>query len=248
MKKFEFGSLFCTKCTATEAVREIKTALSGEALPSTKTLLCLNAHIYNLALRDPVLKRDLNAADYVLADGMSVVWGSWLFGGQLRSRCNMTELFRALMAEEDLPPLKVALIGCEKDQAERAASAIGKMNRGIEIVFCESGFLDDAAYDALLAEQQGLDLLLLGMGTPRSEAVAQRAKEASAARLIWHLGGGSFLIYSGDIQEAPPWMRKLGLQWLHRLLSDPKRMWKRYVFGNILFVWNILRERLLLRS
>jgi N-acetylglucosaminyldiphosphoundecaprenol N-acetyl-beta-D-mannosaminyltransferase len=83
------------------------------------------------------------------------------------------------------------------------------------------------------------------MGTPKSERVLHLASKLCPKAIIWHIGGGTVRFYAGTLKEAPAWMRRSGLQWMHRLALEPRRMWKRYVLGNPLFVWRILTARAL---
>ena len=82
-----------------------------------------------------------------------------------------------------------------------------------------------------------VDFVFVGMGTPRSETVLDSLAELAPNAILWHIGGGTIGFYAGTIKEAPIWMRKSGLQWLHRLILEPKRMWKRYILGNCEFVF-----------
>jgi N-acetylglucosaminyldiphosphoundecaprenol N-acetyl-beta-D-mannosaminyltransferase len=62
--------------------------------------------------------------------------------------------------------------------------------------------------------------------------------------IAWHIGGGTIMFLAGKLKEAPVWMRRSGLQWLHRLAIEPRRMWRRYLLGNVQFAWSILGARM----
>jgi exopolysaccharide biosynthesis WecB/TagA/CpsF family protein len=80
------------------------------------------------------------------------------------------------------------------------------------------------------------------MGSPKSEALISALKEKAVAKVLWHIGGGTFSFLAGADVEAPVWMRKTGLQWFHRLLRNPKQMAGRYLIGNPLFVFRVLKK------
>ena len=88
------------------------------------------------------------------------------------------------------------------------------------------------------------DVLFIGMTAPKQEKWAY--KHYDKLKIEAHIGsiGAVFDFYAGKVNRAPKWMIKIGLEWLYRLLKEPKRMWKRYVLGNTQFIYAILREKL----
>ncbi|MEI6414577.1 MAG: WecB/TagA/CpsF family glycosyltransferase [Pseudomonadota bacterium] len=85
------------------------------------------------------------------------------------------------------------------------------------------------------------DVLLVALGAPRQEAWIQQHMEATGATLVMAVGG-LFDFYSGRIPRAPLWMRRLGLEWVFRLLQEPGRLWRRYLLGNLVFLFRIARD------
>jgi len=85
-------------------------------------------------------------------------------------------------------------------------------------------------------------LLLVGMGNPLQERFLARRLSDTGARV--GLGVGAYLNFQvGEISRAPGWMNRIGIEWVHRLLKEPRRMWRRYLLGNPLFVWRVIRSR-----
>jgi N-acetylglucosaminyldiphosphoundecaprenol N-acetyl-beta-D-mannosaminyltransferase len=238
--RFNMGGVPCCTHTIAQLVAELRTLLRDKTL-RPRTVLCVNAHIYNRATADPTLKQNLEAARVVAADGMAVVWAARLFGVRIPERCNMTESFRAFLTEPDMPANRAILIGCSPAEAEAAAAEIHRSSRHCRVLGAFSGFLDDAAYRAICEQHRAVDLILLGMGTPRTEFVAAQAAAICPEAIVWGIGGGTVRILAGTMEEAPIAWRRLGLQWLHRLLREPHRLWRRNLIGHPLFAFLILK-------
>lgn len=236
------GNTAATSHDIPQFLAETRRLLSDPGL-QPRTLLCLNAHIYNVAERDPALRATLNAARVVAPDGISIVWAARVFGTRGRRRCNMTEAFRAFLTDPDVPDSSAVLIGCTEDEVAGAADHIAAHATHCHVTAALSGFMTDDEYRRRLAELDPADLVLVGAGTPRSEQLADLVTRVWPRVVVWHIGAGTIRMLAGTVREAPRWMRRAGIQWLHRLFLEPHRMWRRYVLGNPVFVWRILRAR-----
>lgn len=203
----------------------------------------VNAHLYNMAVHDEEFIGYLQNADCVVADGMSIVWAAHLFGCSMRERCNLTEAFRAFLDRSDVPATQCVLIGGNDDVASKASTAINAQTTHCKITSWYSGYHAEHEYEEYLQKHSDADMVLLGMGSPKSERIAEIARRCCSHALIWHIGGGTIMFYGGLLKEAPIWMRRAGIQWVHRLLIEPRRMWRRYLIGNPLFLWNICWAR-----
>jgi exopolysaccharide biosynthesis WecB/TagA/CpsF family protein len=110
------------------------------------------------------------------------------------------------------------------------------------IVETFSGYLAEAQYRKIFSEHREVDFIFLGMGTPKTEQVAAWAAAIAPRAIVWGIGGGTIRIYAGTLKEAPAFLRRLGLQWVYRLIEEPAKLWKRYLIGNPVFFLRILRE------
>jgi len=172
---------------------------------------------------------------------MSIVWFGRFFGARIEERCNMTDAFNAFLEATDFSQTRAALVGLEPDEATIAARAMEARSNHLAIDEVCSGYLSEEEYRTYFSALDGIDLILVGMGTPRTERICRIASEACPTAVVWGIGAGSIRIFSGTMREAPPFMRKYGLQWLHRLLREPRLLWRRYLFGNPLFLFRMLR-------
>ena len=236
---FQLRHIRCDTHTIPQLIEELRRLLNDSSL-RPRTLNYVNAHVFNLSARDDELRENLNTSRIVTADGMAVVWAARLFGARLPERCNMTEAFRAFLADEEMPQSKALLIGCRQEEANRAAKSMSRVSTHCEISRAICGYADDEQYVELLSQSQEIDLILIGMGTPKSERLTTIAAKACPNAVVWHIGGGTIRIFAGSVNEAPNWCRRAGVQWVHRLYVDPKRMWRRYLLGNAKFISLVL--------
>ncbi len=205
-----------------------------------RTVLCVNAHIYNQACANEALNEHLEEARVVAADGMSIVLAARLLLGEaVHERCNMTEAFRAFLQAEDMPPTKTVVLGVGLDEVQRASRTIESLSSHCHVVKSACGYISDDDYVSMLHNHHDADLILVGMGTPKTERVCSLAQKACPQAVVWGIGGGTLKILAGTMKEAPMLMRRFGMQWLHRLCLNPVNMWKRYLIGNLLFLIHV---------
>ncbi|MCF7668906.1 MAG: WecB/TagA/CpsF family glycosyltransferase [Verrucomicrobia bacterium] len=236
---FRFGDVRCSSHSIEDLLEEIRGLLSDRAAVP-RTVLCLNAHIYNIAAGDARLRRCLSSARVVAADGMSVVWGARLFGVNISERCNMTEAFREFLVARRMPPSRAIIMGCSGEEAAAAAARINGISPHCRITGAYSGYLNDDECRTVFKAERGVDFIFLGMGTPRTEYVSQLAAVECPGAIVWGIGGGTVRIYAGSMKEAPALLRRLGLQWMDRLIREPWVLWRRYLIGNPVFAVRVL--------
>jgi exopolysaccharide biosynthesis WecB/TagA/CpsF family protein len=237
------GEIKCSTHTIAQFVDEIEYLLDHKSA-QPRSLLCVNAHIYNLAFKDLALRQSLNNARVVTADGMSIVWMSRLWHARIPERCNMTEAFRAFLRSPRMKPNEAILIGLSQEEAERAAIQVNAQSRHCRVLRSYSGFLTDADYRRIFRQYTSVDFVFLGMSTPRTERVCEMARAICPRAIVWGIGAGTIAIFAGTMLEASPFWRRHGLQWLHRLLSEPARLWRRYLIGNPLFIYRAVKTSL----
>ncbi|MCF7838170.1 MAG: WecB/TagA/CpsF family glycosyltransferase [Candidatus Marinimicrobia bacterium] len=243
IESIPFGGLRVAACTPVELAAFIGERLRDPQRPAT-TVNFVNAHVSNLAARDPQLTADLAASSLICADGQSIVWAARIFGARLPGRCNMTDAFRRFLADPEIPVCQAVLIGGPRNLTDLAAGRINARTRRLRVTHSLSGYESPAHQEAFLRDHATTDLVLIGMGSPQSERLAVTAAALCPHALIWHIGGGTVMFLAGAQREAPAWMKRLGIQWLHRLLREPRRMGRRYLLGNPVFVARMLAARL----
>lgn len=205
----------------------------------------VHPHALNVAYGDSQLASQLARADLVLPDGIGIRMAARLLGIEIRHNINGSDLWPLLVrrAVEDGAPL--VLVGAAPGVAERCAERLIDEIPGLEIPIVSHGYLSDAESHQVACRIRELDrcLVLVAMGTPRQETWAW-THLAALPRVTALTVGALFDFISGEVPRAPYAWRELGLEWLHRLLREPRRLGRRYVVGNPLFLLRALRQRL----
>ncbi len=195
------------------------------------------------ASRNQRLRRVLQKADIVTADGMSVVWASRLLGGRLKERVTGIDVFERLVAHATLRGLSVFFLGARKESVSRVVSRFTSEHPGLVVAGYRDGYFAPEESDAVAeaVRRSGADMLFVAMGSPAQEFWIESHLEATGARFALGVGG-SFDHLSGLARRAPRWMQRAGLEWLYRLASDPRRLWRRYLIGNTIFLWLVFKQ------
>lgn len=194
-----------------------------------------------MAYEDATLRQILNTARIVAADGMSIVWAVRLFGTRILERCNMTEAFRAFLKSNRIPLNTGILIGLTEKEVLKAKKKIEDSSKHCRIIKSISGYLTENQYKQILTSFRDVDFIFLGMSSPRTEKICKIVESVCPRAILWHIGAGTIKIFAGKMKESPVFLRRLGLQWLHRLLCSPSSLWHRYLIGNPKFIFRIAK-------
>jgi len=219
---------------------------SGNKRPVFVTYL--NAWCSGVALRDPEYARILRQADAVYADGQSVVWASNILGSRLPERVNAADFIDDFLLRAAARGLTVYLIGSAEGVAASAASIFAAKTPGLKIAGAENGYFSGREEEVVSRIAAAApDVLIVGLGVPLQEKWAGANLTRFNAGAVWCVGA-MLEYHARACRRAPVWMRRCGLEWLFRLLLDPRRMWRRYIIGNPEFMLRIahawLRQKL----
>jgi len=209
----------------------------------------VNAAKIVLANEDAALKQELLDADVVTADGMSVVWASHLLGRGIKQRVTGIDLFERLVERAALRGWAVYFLGASEESVERLTERFKELHSTLRVAGWHNGYFDRSRSEAISAEikSSGAALLFVAMGSPAQEHWIGSNLTASGVRFAMGVGG-SFDHLSGLSRRAPIWMQRSGLEWFYRLMREPRRLWRRYLFGNAKFAILVIRQRLLSRN
>lgn len=232
-------------------------------LPAGKLLInTINAHSYNTAQKDALFAEALLKGDVLIPDGASIVKACrWLKAkSQPSERCAGWDLFafemehleahskQHLASGTAAGKKKVMFMGSSEKVLALIKERAAKDYPNIEVVTYSPPYKPEfndednrAIVSAINAAQP--DLLWIGMTAPKQEKWAYTHWDE--LRINCHVGtiGAVFDFYAGTVKRAPLWWQQHSLEWLYRLIKEPRRMWRRYLIGNTLFLWNIAKER-----
>ena len=217
-------------------------------IPAGRCLInTINAHSYTVARVDGLFREALLKSDILIPDGISVVWAArWLTGARLKKIAGedlffyeMTRLQQCHGRAFFLGSSEATLVKI-RDRVRRDYPDVAVDSYAPPFKPAFSSEDDDAMLAAINAFQP--DVLFVGMTAPKQEKWAYAHFHELEAGHVCCIGA-VFDFYAGTVRRAPRWLIRLGLEWFYRLVSEPLRMWRRYLLGNTLFIWAILREK-----
>ena len=213
--------------------------------PQAAWIAAENVHGVNLATEDPDHRALLRRADLLVNDGKGVMLAARILGRRFPVDLNGNHLGSLLLERAAEKGWPVYFLGAAPGVADRAAEAVQRDIPGLKVVGCRDGYFSRYEEPEIVEDirNSGAGLLYVGMGNPLQEQWLDR----NMARTGAHLGltVGAFLDFqAGELPRAPAWMNRIGLEWIFRLATEPKRLWRRYLVGNPLFIWRVIRQRL----
>lgn len=230
---------------------QISNATMGEALSAIgemlkearlHTVYTPNAEMVMQAVRDPALAILLNGADLLLADGAGVVLGSKILGNPLKEKVSGIDAARGLMRSAASSPLSFYLFGGKPGIAEKASGRLLAEYPGISIAGTRNGYSEAEDGEATVSDINRAcpDVLFVCLGAPRQEKWIESHRDKLKCRVAMGLGG-SLDVFAGTVKPAPDRMRRMGLEWLYRLMKEPYR-WRR-MLDLPRFMWLTVRVR-----
>ena len=193
--------------------------------------------------RDPVLREAVLAADPILADGMAVVWACRLLGQRLPERVAGIDLMDRLLARGNEHGYRVYFLGATDEVLVATLEQVRARYPRVQIAGFRNGYFGDELEAEIAADirRSGADILFLGITSPKKERFLARWS-ATMNVPVCHGVGGAFDVMAGKVHRAPRLWQRCGLEWFYRVLQEPRRMWKRYLVTNTLFVGMVLSE------
>jgi N-acetylglucosaminyldiphosphoundecaprenol N-acetyl-beta-D-mannosaminyltransferase len=233
--------LLLHKITRVHDAAQSLALLTQLARPKVPRVLAFaNAHALNSAARDSDFFESLMRADVLLRDGSGMATLFKLQGTEPGINLNGTDLIPAVIRRFKGQPM--ALFGTQDPHLQCALERVQKeLAPGSDLVRAH-GFNTVDAYVSLAQAQQSA-LVVLGMGMPRQEEVALALREQLTHPCLIVCGGAILDFLGGKTPRAPGWMQRSGTEWMYRLACEPRRLFKRYVVGNPVFVWRALQMK-----
>jgi N-acetylglucosaminyldiphosphoundecaprenol N-acetyl-beta-D-mannosaminyltransferase len=208
-------------------------------------LVTPNLHHLREHTRRPELRPIFADADLVVADGAPLVWAARLQGTPLPERVAGSDLIWSLSAGAAAHGASVFLLGGDEGVAERAAVELVRANPGLDVAGIHRppfGFEDDPVEreridEVLLAARP--DVVFVALGFPRQDHLIRRLRVLLPG--AWFVGVGiSFSFVAGEVVRAPRLLQRAGLEWIHRLVQEPRRLFTRYVVHGVPFAVRLL--------
>lgn len=236
--KLDVMGLQFDNVTMDEALTRADAFLSGD---KTVCVVTPNAEIAYEALHDASLRKLLNSADLMLPDGAGVVLASKLLKTPLKEKVAGVDFAAGLLKLLAKNQQSVFLLGAKPGVAETAAEKMVQMMPGLRIAGLHDGYFTDEAPIIAQINESGADVLFVCLGSPKQELFMQRYRQALGVKIMIGLGG-SLDAFAGTVKRAPQWMIRMNLEWLYRLIKEPKR------FGRMLrlpkYLFAVMKTRI----
>lgn len=214
------------------------------------TIANVNVHALNLAYDHVWFRNFQNSSEIDFCDGYGILLAARLCGLEIKERFTYPDIIRPMAEFLETNGFTLYILGARPGIAERAAARLKESSPRLQVAGVHHGYFDKSPHspenEAVIADINACkpDILFVGFGMP----VQEQWLVENWDRINSHValtGGAVFDYLSGNLPRAPRWMTEHGFEWLGRLMVEPRRLWKRYLIGNPLFLWRIFIHEVL---
>ncbi|WP_317912523.1 WecB/TagA/CpsF family glycosyltransferase [Carnobacterium maltaromaticum] len=230
-------------CLTMNETLKVVDKLIKDKIPTQHVVI--NASKINLMRKNEWLKTIINDCPLINADGQSIVWAGRFLGYNIPERVTGIDLFSKLIEKAAKDGLRVYYFGGEEKIVKKVVQLHQEEYPELRIVGFRNGYFKESESSKIAQEicDSKADILFVAFSSPKKEFWIHKYKEKM--NIPFSMGvGGSFDVIAGRTKRAPKWMQKYGLEWFYRFIQEPKRMFKRYIIGNIQFVSLVVLEKL----
>lgn len=192
---------------------------------------------------DVQLNESVRSCDIINIDGMGVVLGARFLGHSVPQRVAGVDLFHELLKMSAANNFSVFLLGAKDEVVAQATNNVKSLYPGLKVAGFHHGYFWDE--EEVLVEKirsSGAQLLFVAVTSPMKENFINRWRDRLGVTFVMGVGG-TFDVVAGKVKRAPLWMQNWGLEWLFRIIQEPKRMWRRYLVTNTRFAILLVKEK-----
>jgi N-acetylglucosaminyldiphosphoundecaprenol N-acetyl-beta-D-mannosaminyltransferase len=207
-----------------------------------KKVFFVNSDCLNKIFSDKEYSGVLTNADYIFPDGIGINIACKMLKDPLLENINGTDMLPYICSLAAEKKYSIFLLGGKPGVAEKMKCNIEAKYQGLKMAGTQDGYFKKGQTDVIInrINSSNADILLVAFGAPLQEKwITENFDKIDCA--VQMGVGGLFDFYSGNIKRAPTWMREVGLEWFFRMMQEPKRMWRRYVIGNPIFIYRVLK-------
>ncbi len=190
------------------------------------------------------LKEIIKKCELINADGQSIVWASKVLGTPLPERVAGVDLMFKLIELAEKKGYGVYFFGATQDVVEKTVNTFKEKYPNLIVSGYRNGYFGPEDNNAIVEDMKNSNakILFVAFSSPKKEYWL--SKNIDKINIPFCMGvGGSFDIVAGKTERAPKWMQDIGLEWFYRFIQEPRRMWKRYLIGNLKFIYYVLKEK-----
>lgn len=242
MRKENFYGIALDKIDTNELLILCDKYLSSQEI---NTIYFLNAHYYNLSCKNKEYRNVLNESTLLLNDGIGVRLGLKFKHMEEKENMNGTDIIPKILKFSAEREKGVFILGAKEHVIKTVPKKLDSEYENLNVSGYRNGYFNEEENQEVIDEinNSGAEILILGMGAPIQELWISRNKHKLTKIKIAIAGGAIIDFMSGKVSRAPRIVRKLNLEWLYRLCLEPRRLFARYIIGNVLFFFNIFSNR-----
>ncbi len=194
---------------------------------------------------DPLLCADVIDSDLICVDGMGVKWACKLLGIPVSGRVTGADLMMETFALCEREGYRPFLLGAKQDVLDKMIDVLSQTHPRLQIAGSRNGYFssDDEAEIVAQIRGSGADCLFVGITSPKKERFLRKYRDALDVPLLVGVGG-SFDVAAGKVRRAPHFIQKIGMEWLFRVVQEPRRLFWRYFKTNLVFAAMVARAML----
>lgn len=211
--------------------------------PGKKIFYGVNPHSFNVAAINKDFNRALKNADILYPEGTGTILASKVLGQSLKQRTNFLDFAFDLFALAQKKKWSIYLLGGTEEVCRQAVRKLREKFSQLKIAGFHNGYFDTKTERNILSQINKAEpmILYVAMGSPLQELWIDRNAKKLNVKAFFAIGGAIDII-AGKVFRAPSWTRSMGLEWIFRVAQEPKRLWRKYFVGNVLFLVLVFRE------
>lgn len=209
----------------------------------------INAYKVVLLQNDLGLRESVNSADIINVDGAGVIFGAKILGKPVKERIAGIDLMERILEQAHKNNFKVYFLGAKEEIVKKITTIYSEKYGKNIVAGYRNGYFTNEEENEIVHKirESNPQILFVAMPSPKKENfLFKYKKEIENVNFIMGVGG-SFDVLAGKVNRAPIWLQKIGMEWFYRLIQEPKKMWKRYLIGNLVFLFLILKSKMNLR-
>lgn len=241
--KIDFLNIPVDAITMEETVQRV-----DEAIATKKRInhVVINAGKVVLMQKDMELFNSVVSCDIINADGQSIVWAVRFLGQKIPERVAGVDLMQKLVQLANEKKYQCFFFGAKEEVVKEVVNVYRKKYGPGIVAGYRNGYyskIDEPVIARQIAES-GAQLLFVAISSPKKENFLFDYNEILKGVNFTMGVGGTFDIIAGVTKRAPNWMQNIGMEWFYRFLQEPSRMWRRYLVGNSMFIWLVVKEKM----
>lgn len=239
-KRYPILNTYVNALSMDETVDYIKKVIARRTPPVQHVVI--NALKVNLMEEDPKLREIVNSCPLINADGSSILWAAKQLGVPVEERVTGIDLFLRLVKEAAENGYKIYLFGAKEEVVTKVRDIFRQQYPTLKIAGYRNGYFTPEQEPQIVADMaaSGADMMFVAFSSPKKEYWVHKYLDQLNIPFVMGVGG-SFDVVAGVTKRAPEFWQKIGMEWFYRFIQEPRRLWKRYVVGNAVFIRHVQR-------